>query len=184
MKKPLLIATSILSIAIFVALFASQLIPFLKTGETSPSITNPESSAPESSGPIVRPGYPINLIEGKIAKIEKKESKIEFTIEVKIDKIFLNTTFNTREIIILADQNTETLIYDMETEEEVTMDIESFRIHDDVVISIVESNRDAITATFYTAKRIKKMFSSGQEIITELGSTLDRIEYSFGSLAI
>ena len=155
MKKSLLITVSIIIIITIVSVFATLFgfeIPFLTTSETSSPVTVSELTASE-----LRSEYPMNLIEGRITKIEKKESKTEFTIEARVDKVFLNPPFNTKEIIISADKNTETFIYDMGKEEETPTDITNFQINDEVLISIVESNRDIITKTSYTAIKINKM---------------------------
>ena len=155
MKKSLLIIVSIIIIIIIVNVFATLFgfeIPFLTTSETPSPVTVSEPTVPE-----IRSDYPMNLIEGKITKIEKKESKTEFTIEARVDKIFLNPPSDTTAIVVSADKNTETFIYDMGKQEKIPTDIASFQIDDQVLIGIVESNRDIITETSYTAIKIDKM---------------------------
>ncbi len=161
MKKSLLITISTIITIIIVSIFATLLgfeIPFLTTSETSSPVTVAEPTVPE-----IRSEYPTNLIEGKITKIEKKESKTEFTIEARVYKIFLNPSFNTKAIVVSADKSTETFIYDMGKQEKTPTDIASFQIDDQVLIGIVESNRDIITATSYTAVKIDKMILEIEE---------------------
>ena len=156
MKKSLLFITiSIIIIIIIVSVFAILFrfqLPFSMTSVTPPSVTAPEPAAPELISE-----YPINLIEGKITKIEEKESKTELTIEARVDKIFLNPPFDTKAIVVSTDTNTETFIYDMEKKEETPTDMASFQINDQVLIGIVESNQDIITGTSYTATKLVKM---------------------------
>ena len=100
MKKSLLITVSIIIIIIIISVFATLFgfeIPFLTTSEIPSSVTTPESTFPEPYSE-----YPMNLIEGKITKIEKKESKTELTIEARVDQIFLNPPFNTKAITVIA----------------------------------------------------------------------------------
>ena len=150
MKKSLLITVLIIIIITIVSIFvilSRYQVPSSDTSVIPSSVTLPE----------IRSEYPINLIEGKITKIEKKESKTEFTVEAKVDKIFLDPPFNTKEIVVSADKDTKTFIYDRGKQEETPIDIASFQINDEVLISIIESNRDIITGTSYTAIKINKM---------------------------
>ncbi len=161
MKKSLLITVSIIIIITIVSIFvvlSDYQAPSPDTSVTPSSVTGPESTVPE-----LRSEYPMNLIEGKITKIEKKESKTEFTIEATVNKIILDPPFNTKEIIVSADKNTETFIYDWGKDEKTPTDIASFQIDDQVLIGIVESNRDIITATSYTAVKIDKMILEIEE---------------------
>ena len=160
MKKSLLITISIIIIIIIVSVFAILFrfqLPFSMTSVTPPSVTAPEPTVPEPTVPELISEYPINLIEGKITKIEEKESKTELTIEARVDKIFLNPPFDTKAIVVSADKNTKTFIYDMEKKEETPTDMASFQVNDQVLIGIAESNRDIITVTSYTAIKIDKM---------------------------
>lgn len=150
MKKSLFIKVLIIIIITIVSVFvilSRYQVPSSDTSVIPSSVTLPE----------IRSEYPTNLIEGKITKIEEKESKIEFTIEARVDQIFLNPPFNTKAIVVSADKNTETFIHDIGKQEKTPTDIASFQIDDEVLIVIVESNRDIITATSYTAVKIDKM---------------------------
>ena len=165
MKKSLLTTVSIIIIitivSVFVILFRSQ-VPSSTISETVPSVTTPESIPSE-----LHSEYPMNLIEGKITKIEKKESKTEFTIEARLNKIFLDPPFDTKAVIVSADKNTKTFVYDMGEEKETPIDIASFQINDQVLINIVESNWDIMIVTSYTATKIDKMIIKMEEDIRE-----------------
>jgi len=155
MKKSLLTTVLIIIIITIVSVFvilSRYQAPSSDTGVSPSSVTSPESTLPE-----VRSEYPMNLIEGRITKIEKKESKTEFTIEARVDRIFLDPPFNTKAVVVSADKNTKTFIYDMGKREETSINIASFQINDEVLISINGSNRDIITGTSYTAIKINKM---------------------------
>ncbi len=155
MKKSLLTTVLIIIIITIVSVFV--ILSRYQAPSSDTSATPSFITVPEPTGPELRSEYPMNLIEGRITKIEKKESKTEFTIEARVDRIFLDPPFNTKAVVVSADKNTKTFIYDMGKREETSINIASFQINDEVLISIIESNRDIITGTSYTAIKINKM---------------------------
>lgn len=159
MKKILLIVIPIIVITILASIF----VVLLNFQNPTPTTTLPESSEPKSTDPVLRSEYPVNLIEGKIVEISKKESKTELTIEARIDKIFFNPPFDTKIITVSVDEKTKLFIYDMGKEEEIPTSIASFKIDDQVIMGVVESNRDIITGSFYNATKINKMVLLDQE---------------------
>jgi len=161
MKKILSIVIPIIVITILASIFVILLN--FNFQNSTPTTTVPESSESKSTDPVLRSEYPVNLIEGKIVEINKKESKTELTIEARIDKIFFNPPFDTKIITVSVDEKTKLFIYDMGKEEEIPTSIASFKIDDQVIMGVVESNRDIITGSFYNATKINKMVLLDQE---------------------
>ena len=149
----ILIIIIIIIVSVFAILFRFQL-PSSKRTMTPPATTTPITSP---TSPKPNPEYPAFLIEGKLTKIEKKDSGAELTVEVNIDKIFLEPPVKTKSIVVSVNKDTKISLYDLVTKEETPANIESLQINDQVVIGTVESNWDIMKRDSYTAKTISKM---------------------------
>jgi len=150
----ILIIIIIIIVSVFAILFRFQ-APSSKKSMTPSSTTAPITS-PTNLQP--NPEYPAFLIEGPITKIEKRDSGVELTVEVKMAKIFLEPPVTTKSIVVLVNKDTKISLYDSATKEEIPANIEALQVNDQVVIGTVESNLDIMKRDSYTAKSITRMW--------------------------
>ncbi len=109
------------------------------------------------TGYTLDPSYPRNLIEGSISSIEISPSEGKFKVKVNLNQIFQEEISSIREVIVLVDEDTEFLSFNLETKTETNIKIGDFEEGDLVVVATEEENTGILTQDIFTGMRVKKM---------------------------